>query len=405
MKKQKSIIASSIFALLVSAALFTAASLNAHSPDADVFTALTVSAFTPRTFAFPGTDGRTHLVYELLLTNTNVTPATVESVEVLDATNSAKVFDTYAGKKLLSNLRTTGNSPVENGTIEFNGSRLLMIEFDLDPGAPVPQKLLHRVKFLGATSPSPQAATPVESIYTVAPIEIETKLPHIGAPLSGTGWVALNGCCEVGVHRSSSIACNGRLNFAQRFAIDWMQVDKNGRFFNGEESNVHSFTDYGASILAVADGTIVGIEGSMDDQKPGSLPDPKTINIGNVDGNHIVLDLGAGVYAFYAHLQNGSLTVKLGDRVRRGQVLAKLGNTGNTSAPHLHFHLMQSPSVLCSDGIPYTMDVFEAAGKINYNYAADDGLTADFSKELRPATHRLNQFPMDVELVNFPSPR
>jgi hypothetical protein len=199
----------STLALLVVALTLSAASPSV--PGADVFTSLAVSAFTPRTIAFPGTDGRTHIVYELLLTNTNVTPATVESVEVVDAANTAKTLDTYDAKKLLTALRTTGNTAAETTTIEFNGSRLLMISIALDPDAAVPKKLLHHIKFQGATTPSPKPAAPAEVGYTVAPIEIETKFQHIGAPLSGAGWVAMNGCCEVGVHRSSSIACNGSL--------------------------------------------------------------------------------------------------------------------------------------------------------------------------------------------------
>jgi Peptidase family M23 len=391
---------------LLSIVATTTGAASPSTPTAtDVFTPLAVSAFTPRTFAFPGTDGRTHLVYELLLTNTNVTPATLQSVEVIDVANAEKILDTYTDKKLLANLRTTGNSPAENPTIEFNASRLLMIEFELDPSVTVPAKVLHRIKFLGATSPSPKPDTPANVAYTVAPIEIETKIPRIGAPLSGAGWVAFNGCCEVGVHRASSISCNGSLNLAQRFAIDWMQLDKNGKLINGDAADASGYVDYGAQVLAVADGTVVGIEDLLEDQKPGSMPDPKTINIGNVDGNHIVLDLGGGVYAFYAHLQRRSLTVKLGEHVKRSQVLAKLGNTGNSSAPHLHFHLMQSPSVLCSNGLPYTMDAFDTAGNLNLHSADEQDLSADFSKNFRPATHRRDQYPLDLEIVNFAAPR
>jgi len=391
------------FILALSFISLTVVALPSGAPSAgtDVFTPLAVSAFTPHTIAFPGTDGRTHIVYELLLTNRNVTPATVERVEVVDAAKPSNALDTYDGKKLLASLRTTGNSATETTTIEFNGSRLLMISVEVNPGAIVPKKLLHHIKFQGAARPSPKPAKPVEVSYTVAPVEIETEFPHIGAPLTGAGWVAMNGCCEVGVHRSSSFECNGGLYFAQRFAINWMQLDQNGRFINGDASDVRGYVGYGAQVLAVADGTVVGIEDSLEDQKPGSLPDPATITIDNVDGNHIVLDLGGGVYAFYAHLQKGSLGVKLGDRVKRSQVLAKLGNTGNTSAPHLHFHLMQSRSVLCSNGIPYAIDSFDAKGNLSYGSAGEQELSGDFSKSIRTGNHRRDQYPLDLEIVNF----
>jgi murein DD-endopeptidase MepM/ murein hydrolase activator NlpD len=68
-----------------------------------------------------------------------------------------------------------------------------------------------------------------------------------------------------------------------------------------------------------------------------------------------VLDLGGGTYAFYAHLQPGSLRVKNGDRVTRGRVLGLLGNSGNSTEPHLHFHVSDGMSPLGSEGLPYTI--------------------------------------------------
>lgn len=108
-----------------------------------------------------------------------------------------------------------------------------------------------------------------------------------------------------------------------------------------------------------------------------------------MDGNHVVLDLGGGRYAFYAHLRKGSVAVHPGDRVRRGQVLAKVGNTGNTSAPHLHFHLMDGPSVLGSEGIPYVIDRFALAGKIPDSGVPDD-LSGDFRGHLAAEAARAN---------------
>ena len=61
-------------------------------------------------------------------------------------------------------------------------------------------------------------------------------------------------------------------------------------------------------------------------------------------------DIGEGNYAFYAHLKTGSVKVKAGDQLSAGQVIATLGNTGNTDAPHLHFHVMSTPDPLRSNG-------------------------------------------------------
>ena len=84
-------------------------------------------------------------------------------------------------------------------------------------------------------------------------------------------------------------------------------------------------------------------------------------------GNQVVLDLGAGQYAFYAHLQPGSIRVRQGERVRKGQVLALLGNSGNSTAPHLHFQVSDAPVLLGGEGLPYVIDRFERNGRQHRN--------------------------------------
>jgi murein DD-endopeptidase MepM/ murein hydrolase activator NlpD len=83
---------------------------------------------------------------------------------------------------------------------------------------------------------------------------------------------------------------------------------------------------------------------------------------GRVLGNHVVLDLGGGVYAVLAHLRRGSVRVRPGDRVATGQQLAECGNSGNSSEPHLHFQLMDHPSVLLAAGLPLRFERYQVAG-------------------------------------------
>jgi murein DD-endopeptidase MepM/ murein hydrolase activator NlpD len=78
-----------------------------------------------------------------------------------------------------------------------------------------------------------------------------------------------------------------------------------------------------------------------------------------IAGNVIVLDVGGGRFAFYGHVQRGTLRVKTGDKVRRGQVIGLIGNSGNSDEPHLHFHVGDSPSMLEAEGVPYLIDRFE----------------------------------------------
>ena len=374
----------------------------------DVYTPVIASTFEGSTQALVGTDGKQHLVYELVMTNASRAVATLQKIEVVDARNTTKVLAGFEGTALIAHIHNTGNVPVEKAEIPFNETRIALVNFSMaagpGPGHPgTPSRLLHRITLTG-TAPGHRPDEMVEQHYVVAPIEVRAGVPTIGPPLAGTGWVAVNGCCEpMGVHRGTGLPVNGKIYFAQRFAIDWMKLDEAGRMVKGDASEVENYVDYGAEVLAVADGTIVETLNTLDEQVPGKLPDPATITLENIDGNHVVIDLGRGLYAFYAHLQKESVLVKKGERVKRGQVLGKLGNTGNTSAPHLHFHLMDGPSVLGSSGLPYVIDGFGLAGEVSAEkFATAPTLEGDWGEgRTKTVNQRKGQFPLDLNIVNF----
>jgi hypothetical protein len=371
----------------------------------DQFTPVLVSPLTSSTQPFLATDGKYHVDYELVVTNAKPTTATLKKIEVLDADKPSAVIASYQGDTLLSRLRTMAGSPANNLEIEFNGTRMFLIDLIFDTRAQVPNRLQHHFEVLAAPTPAPMPVTPVALSYTVAPIALHQKVLEIGPPLKGPRWVAFNGCCGLsGAHRGAGQSVNGGMYFGQRFAIDWMRLDEGGRLVHGDPADVHSYADYDADVLAVADGTVVTMQDTLDDQPPGKLPDVNTMTLANVDGNQVVLDLGGGVYAFYAHLRKRSIPVTLGQHVKRGQVLGKLGNTGNTTAPHLHFHLMEGVSVLGSNGIPYVIDNFALAGKIpaDKDPALADSVEGSWSGDLFPnASPRHGQFPLDLDIVNF----
>ena len=178
----------------------------------------------------------------------------------------------------------------------------------------------------------------------------------IGPPLRGNNWVVGNGCCDASPHRGAMLAFDQRLEAAERYAIDWIRTDDQGHLVLPDENN----TENGLPGLRQADHLGGRRQGRG---RPGQVPRRKAWGIGpephlkDAGGNHVIVDIGGGRYAFYAHLKPNSITVKEGDRVRRRQVLALLGNSGNTSAPHLHFHLMDAPLPLGADNnLPYVFD-------------------------------------------------
>lgn len=313
--------------------LILAVPVSGQQAAMDQFTPVIASPLTSSTRPFLATDGKYHLDYELVVTNSRPTPATLKTIEVLDAgkgaDNPSAVIASYDGEHLLSRLRMMSNAPAGKPEIEYNGTRLFLIDLAFDTRAQVPTRLLHRFAVLGASTPAPVPVTPVALSYTVAPLDISSKQIEIGPPLAGKGWVALNGCCDLGgAHRASGLAVNGGIYFAQRFAIDWMRLDDAGRLVKGDPADVHNYADYGADVIAVADGKVVSTLNTLEDQHPGKLPDPATITIANVDGNHVVLDLGNGVFAFYAHMQKGSVLVVPGQTVKRVRSWASLAIRG-----------------------------------------------------------------------------
>ena len=104
----------------------------------------------------------------------------------------------------------------------------------------------------------------------------------------------------------------------------------------------------------------------MTDNLPEQIPTktPSGLSLDQYGGNHIVQDLGDGNYAFYAHLQPGSITVKVGDELSAGQTIAKLGNSGNSDAPHLHFHVIDGPDPLMANGLPFVIKQFRLEQRI-----------------------------------------
>jgi murein DD-endopeptidase MepM/ murein hydrolase activator NlpD len=379
-------------------------SANLQALAEDMLTPVVASAMKPSTIAFRGTDNKLHLVYELEITNTGSATATLQGVDVVNAADSKEVLASFEGAALLSRLRYAGRGDaITAAKVGFSETRLLLIDIALDGDARPPATLEHRFHLLASGPPGSPKDLAVEQTYTIAPIAISTDVMVLGPPLAGKGWVALNGCCVAGgVHRGSGQPVNGVMQYAQRFAIDWMLLGANASLFRGDGKGVKDYFGYGATVIAVADGTVVDALSTLGDQLPGDLPDPKTITIENVDGNHIVLDLGQGRYGFYAHLQKNSLLVHKGDHVKRGQALALLGNTGNTSAPHLHFHLMDGTSVLGSSGLPYVIDHFEVAGQLSAAQFDAGGLAGEWSKGLlaNPSS-RKSEFPVDLTVVDF----
>ncbi|MFD5320549.1 M23 family metallopeptidase [Streptomyces sp. NPDC127098] len=184
---------------------------------------------------------------------------------------------------------------------------------------------------------------------------------EVGSPVTGR-WSALNSPAD-------KVPSHGTSAYGQSHAIDitaapedrpaptfgWWPIARGNR----------AFPAFDQPLFAVADATVVhASDRHRDHLSRNSYPAlaylfleglvRDTAGPGRVVGNHLILDLGDGVYAMYAHLRRGSLAVRPGDRVTAGQPVARCGNSGNSTEPHLHFQLMDGPDLTTARGLPFT---------------------------------------------------
>jgi hypothetical protein len=303
------------------------------------------------------TDGKNHLAYELMLTNTLGQEVTLTSVVVRSAD---RALLTLAGDSLGHWTRALGSvSPTT--TLGPGQAGVVWLDVALDKSATIPTELVHTV---GVTIPKPSPPLiPAVIDEEVAPVAVSTrKPPVIASPLAGPNWLDGDSCCDMTAHRNALNPISGKLWGAERFAIDYVQLQPNGLPFSGDSTKVESYPYFGVDVHAVADGPVVSVVDGMPEQVP--TKNPTGLRLQDYGGNHVVQDIGDGNYAFYAHLKTGSVKPKVGDKLTTGQVLGSLGNSGNTDAPHLHFHVMNTPDPLRADGIPFVIKSFRLDNRV-----------------------------------------
>ncbi len=348
---------------------------------------------------FTGSDGRVHLVYELWATNFSSGDATLEKVEVL---GDGVVLQTLDSGAIAGRLQAAGRRE-SSGTMAKSSQALLFLHVVLGPGAAVPKELSHLVAARVSAAPPGRE----EITETGGAVEVDRrKVVVIGPPLRGESYVSADSCCDATRHTRAALPVNGRVWVTQRFAVDWEQLDAQGRIFSGPSEDLKSYTIFGQPVLAVADAVVNSTRDGLPEEVPGKYP--VGISIQDADGNSVVLDLGGGNYALYAHLQPGSIRVKRGDRVKRGQVIGQVGNTGNSVVPHLHFHVMDGPLPLASNGLPYEIDEFEVTGKTPGTEAFDEaegkGVPLAVTPML-PAMVVKDGLPLDQLVISFAADR
>ncbi len=330
-------------------------------------------------------DGTQRLIYELHLTNFAREPLSPVSVDVLDEKH--RVLASFSGEALTSRLAQPGGAA--NGAIAQGMRAVVYLELSLPAGMPA-RSLSHRIEY--------RVADDGTFIVEGANVQISaTAPPVLGAPLRGGPWAAIHSPDWPRGHRRVLYTVEGKARIPGRFAIDWVKLDESGHTAKGDADVVGNAYGYGAEVLAVADAVVAATRDDVP-ESTSVAAHPKHA-IGDATGNYIALDLGDGRFAFYEHLKPGSLKVEPGQRVKRGEVIAALGFTGDSTGPHLHFHVADANSPLGAEGVPFVFERFEVLG--SYPDIGELGSKPWVPRDADQTALRDKQIPASNTVVNF----
>jgi hypothetical protein len=349
-----------------------------------------------RPLATVGTDRRTHVEYDLIITNVFPEDVTLTSVDVraggrtiLQMTGDALAAHTTA---------SLGGDP--SSVIPASTTKILQVDITL-PASTIrrlPRHVGNHISY--ALSPNSALAAFVGSETVHAPrLKVDRDpVTVVAAPLRGPGWWMVNACCDsTAPHRETVFSLNGTYTAFEMFAADIVQV-VDGAFATGDGSQLTDYVGFGQTVYSAAPGKVVATENDRPDAPltASQFGNPTVTNPSQLAGNHAVVRIAPHVYAVYAHLQPGSVRVHAGEKIGAGEVIGLLGNSGNSSVPHLHFGLNDTKDVLDSDSLPFVIDRMHFAG--NATFAGDPVPTMTLTGT--PADMH-DTYPLNTALVDF----
>jgi murein DD-endopeptidase len=305
--------------------------------------------------------GKTQVAYELHITNFLSVDVSLSRLLVRRGDRPNVAMADYRGEELGKRIGRPGlRRGVENPHVVGAGMRAVVyLWIEAADGSDVPASLTHRVELDVL-----RQSGPVRAEVEGAASNVSRESPVVlSPPVRGGPWTAIYDPMMMGGHRTAIYTVDGRARIPARFAVDWIRVPPEGVIAPDPAPRPADWNGRGAEVLAVADAVVAAAGDDIPDN-PDVPPDgAPPVPLENASGNYVTLDIGRGRFAFYEHLQRGSVLVKAGDRVKSGQVIGRLGNSGSSSVgPHLHFHVGNANSHLGAEGLPFVFTSFEHLG-------------------------------------------
>lgn len=349
----------------------------------------TVNMLVPFTPASTNINGKPSVYYELHLTNFAKDSLELESLTVLNSLDSSTIFRCN-GDTLKTRFVRIGKTQKDNPLVLAPGtSGVFFLEFNLPIGS---AKIVHQLELNIL-----KCDQKIRQLIIGAPVTIPRTPPVIiGPPLAGGPWAAIYEPSWMTGHRRVFYTVNGTARLPGRFAIDFIKVDTLGKLTTGDSNEIKNWFGYGNDVLAVCDGVIASTRNDFAESNTlaGYIAAPPE----NATGNYISMKIADSLYVFYEHLKPGSIKVKQGEKVKKGQVIGSIGFTGQTTGPHLHLHIANANSALGAEGIPFEFEHYYLLGRyIDFN---NFGKTAWESEDLMPQSV-MKQRPAPNSVIKF----
>jgi murein DD-endopeptidase len=300
-------------------------------------------------------NGQTSIYYELHVTNYAKDTLELNGLTIRNSADSTIICQ-WNKNIFADHFKRTGG-PNKNALqiLPPGGNGVIFIETGL-PAVAIPLKIINQ---LAITILRNGEKTNVITSGGETPIKVEPRL-LLGSPLAGGSWAAVYEPLWTTGHRRTFYTVMGTARLPGRFAIDFIKLDNAGHFATGDGNNVNDWFGYATEVLAVRDGTIMSVRDDVSESSTLSghvSPAPE-----NATGNYISIKVAKDRFVFYEHLKPGSIKVKPGQRVKKGQVLAAIGFTGQSTGPHLHLHVADINSPLGAEGVPFEFEHYNLIG-------------------------------------------
>lgn len=338
-----------------------------------------------------GDDGMDHVEYELIVLNVFVEPVTLASVQVMDPDGTQLLL--LEGDALNAATQTL-LSKKPGAAVPASAAVGVDVDVVVPPGT-APDAVTNRITY--ALQPDSTSAALIRDSSFDGPTVAVGHSPaiEIAPPLKGDGWLATSACCTPNVHRSLRVAVDGqRIDTPETFAVDWALIENN-RVFQGDGTRNEDYYDFGHDVYAVADGKVVNVVDGQPNQPPTEPFVPTDIT--QYGGNQVMLEIAPSVYVWYAHLQPGTIPVKIGDTVTTGTALGKIGNSGPSAGPHLHLGVLDRPDPTSGRSLPFVINNYTLVGYVDFNRSTDDGLVITGESKQTEAA-----YPLHGSIQNFP---